>query len=267
MKHLLNDLSSSEKNTILEQYNNSLIVETKRFNKLIKSQLGDVKPLVSEQLNIISDYTKNLQTQSEKMMVGQKIRLTNALFIYGRSIRFSEFMGNKVENQFDCAAIILSVTDDKYFLKVPSITYDGLSDREIGSKNFDTKSLYNICLKIEKKDVISFEENIMQVSWLNEFVKNKIIDCNSIPKNNKEKPKQDCLKDFKVENVFRAGFSTKTANRNDGVVIYWDQKNNKWSDEYEKFTKGRDDMEFGKWKCENGNFVMFDKKTRMKTFQ
>ena len=48
MKHLLNDLNNSEKNRILEQYNNSLIVETKKFNKLINSKLGNVKPLLVE---------------------------------------------------------------------------------------------------------------------------------------------------------------------------------------------------------------------------
>ena len=46
MKHLLNDLSPEEKNRILEQYNNSLIVETSKFNKLLKSNLGNVKPLM-----------------------------------------------------------------------------------------------------------------------------------------------------------------------------------------------------------------------------
>jgi hypothetical protein len=49
MKNLFNDLSQSEKNRILEQYNNSLIIETKRFNQLMKSQLGDVRPLINEQ--------------------------------------------------------------------------------------------------------------------------------------------------------------------------------------------------------------------------
>lgn len=50
MKHLLNDLSGEERNRILEQYNNSLIVETSKFNKLLKSKLGDVKPLLNEQV-------------------------------------------------------------------------------------------------------------------------------------------------------------------------------------------------------------------------
>ena len=49
MKHLLNDLSPEEKNRILEQYNNSLIVETSKFNKLLKSNLGNVRPLVERE--------------------------------------------------------------------------------------------------------------------------------------------------------------------------------------------------------------------------
>ena len=52
MKHLLNDLSESERNRILEQYNNSLIVETKKFDKLTNAKLGNLKPLLSEQENV-----------------------------------------------------------------------------------------------------------------------------------------------------------------------------------------------------------------------
>lgn len=48
MKHLLNDLSQSEKNRILEQYNNSLTVDTSKFKKLLESKLGNVKPILTE---------------------------------------------------------------------------------------------------------------------------------------------------------------------------------------------------------------------------
>lgn len=41
MKHLLNDLSYSEKNRILEQYDNSILIETKKFNKLIGLKLDN----------------------------------------------------------------------------------------------------------------------------------------------------------------------------------------------------------------------------------
>ena len=49
MKHILNDLSSDEKNRILEQYNGEKTIDVKNFKRLLESQLGNVKPLISEQ--------------------------------------------------------------------------------------------------------------------------------------------------------------------------------------------------------------------------
>jgi hypothetical protein len=58
MKHLLNNLSEEEKNSIREQHTGGMKVMTENFNKLINSKLGDSKPIVSEQrsgLDISSD--------------------------------------------------------------------------------------------------------------------------------------------------------------------------------------------------------------------
>ena len=49
MKHILNDLTEQEKNSIREQHTGGMKVMTESFSKLINSKLGDVKPLVSEQ--------------------------------------------------------------------------------------------------------------------------------------------------------------------------------------------------------------------------
>lgn len=49
MKHILNNLSEQEKNSIREQHKGGMKVMTESFSKLINSKLGDVKPLVSEQ--------------------------------------------------------------------------------------------------------------------------------------------------------------------------------------------------------------------------
>ena len=49
MKHLLNDLSSDEKNRIREQYEGGMSVDNSKFKKLLESKLGDVKLLVMEQ--------------------------------------------------------------------------------------------------------------------------------------------------------------------------------------------------------------------------
>ena len=49
MKHILNNLSEVEKNSIREQHKGGMKVMTESFSKLINSKLGDVKPLVNEQ--------------------------------------------------------------------------------------------------------------------------------------------------------------------------------------------------------------------------
>lgn len=48
MKHLLNDMSSEEKNSILEQHTGGKQIDTSRFRSLLESTLGDAKPLVNE---------------------------------------------------------------------------------------------------------------------------------------------------------------------------------------------------------------------------
>ena len=48
MKHLLNNLSSEEKNNILERYNKSVEVSVKKFKTLVETSLGEVKPLINE---------------------------------------------------------------------------------------------------------------------------------------------------------------------------------------------------------------------------
>jgi peptidoglycan hydrolase-like protein with peptidoglycan-binding domain len=52
MKHILNDLTEQEKNSIREQHTGGMKVMTENFSKLLNSKLGDVKPMVKEQLII-----------------------------------------------------------------------------------------------------------------------------------------------------------------------------------------------------------------------
>ena len=52
MKHLLNNMSEEEKNTIREQH--GMRVVTENFHKLLGSKLGDVKPLLNEQVNLLA---------------------------------------------------------------------------------------------------------------------------------------------------------------------------------------------------------------------
>lgn len=47
MKHILNNLSEEEKNSIREQHTGGMKVMTESFSKLVNSKLGDVKPMVN----------------------------------------------------------------------------------------------------------------------------------------------------------------------------------------------------------------------------
>lgn len=48
MKHLLNNLSEKEKNSIREQHAGGMKVNTEKFGKLVEAKQGDVK-LISEE--------------------------------------------------------------------------------------------------------------------------------------------------------------------------------------------------------------------------
>lgn len=49
MKHLLNNLSEEEKNSIIEQHTGGMKVVNERFNEMVNKVLGDAKPFLSEQ--------------------------------------------------------------------------------------------------------------------------------------------------------------------------------------------------------------------------
>lgn len=50
MRHILNNLSDEEKNSILEQHTGGIKIMNEKFSKLLNSKLGDSKPLVAEQI-------------------------------------------------------------------------------------------------------------------------------------------------------------------------------------------------------------------------
>lgn len=51
MKHLLNNLTEEEKNAIREQHTGGMKIVNENFSTLVNTKLGDVKPLVMEQMN------------------------------------------------------------------------------------------------------------------------------------------------------------------------------------------------------------------------
>jgi hypothetical protein len=49
MKHLLNEMSEDEKNSIRSQHTDSISINTEKFKKLVENKLGNSKPLISEE--------------------------------------------------------------------------------------------------------------------------------------------------------------------------------------------------------------------------
>jgi len=76
MKHLLNNLSSDEKNRIREQYEGGMSIDNSKFKKLIETKLGDAKPLISEEVSVPpKDLNYDTWAQSvKKRMVKSEIK-------------------------------------------------------------------------------------------------------------------------------------------------------------------------------------------------
>jgi len=54
MKHILNNISESEKNSIREQHKDKILVNTLNFQKNLTKKLGEVKPLIYERISYLS---------------------------------------------------------------------------------------------------------------------------------------------------------------------------------------------------------------------
>lgn len=68
MKHLLNNLTEEEKNSIRQQHTGGMKVSNEKFSQLVESKLGVVKPILNEQT----------ETPSMDTLVGSTIRLYNS---------------------------------------------------------------------------------------------------------------------------------------------------------------------------------------------
>jgi len=64
MKHLLNNLSEEEKNSIREQHTDKIEIDTSKFKTLVESKLGDVKLIAESETLYLYGQTFNLYTDS-----------------------------------------------------------------------------------------------------------------------------------------------------------------------------------------------------------
>ena len=64
MKHLLNNLSEEEKNSIREQHTGGKKIMIENFNKLVNTKLGDAKPLTEQE-----EETKDIMGLYESVII------------------------------------------------------------------------------------------------------------------------------------------------------------------------------------------------------
>ena len=88
MKHLLNNMTESEKNAIREQHTGGMKAMTENFNKFVNSKSGDVKPLVKEQ-QMTNEFFFDTEDESEDMgrelpMIAPNKKPTDGPFGYNR---------------------------------------------------------------------------------------------------------------------------------------------------------------------------------------
>jgi len=88
MKHLLNGMPEWEKNSIREQYEGKMSIDTSKFRKLMESKLGNVKPLITEALAAnAGEIQKFLQLNQDNTLVadykfGNKSAIASGKYLF-----------------------------------------------------------------------------------------------------------------------------------------------------------------------------------------
>lgn len=82
MKHLLNDLTEQEKNSIREQHTGGMVVLSAKFSKLANTKSGDAKPLVNEQASLWLNYPCTKKLKDGVSPSGQKFKTDGEMQYY-----------------------------------------------------------------------------------------------------------------------------------------------------------------------------------------
>ena len=78
MKHLLNDMSSEEKNSIREQHAGGIQIDTTKFKNLLETKLGDARPLVNEEEDDAGTVVDETKIDAEDMQCFDSISAEEA---------------------------------------------------------------------------------------------------------------------------------------------------------------------------------------------
>jgi|TARA_Y100000389_G_C17107601_1_gene339055 hypothetical protein len=67
MKHLLNDISQDDKNSILEQHVGGIRIESDNFSKLLNKKRGNVNTFIIENEKTINEKTESITITPKQM--------------------------------------------------------------------------------------------------------------------------------------------------------------------------------------------------------
>lgn len=139
MKHLLNNLSSEEKNNILEQHKGGMKVTTENFSRLLNAKSGEVKPLVNEVANPLHQ------------LIGKTVKFEPISIdrVLGNDYKTDEWSASELDNEH------LSDLDKSY--------WDGFKTETIKGKIKGVNTLTQdvILFKLEDLDNLSLTHSIV----------------------------------------------------------------------------------------------------------
>jgi hypothetical protein len=108
MKHILNNLSDEEKNSIREQHTGGMNVVTENFNRLLGSKLGDSKPLVeteelpegmfSRELSKTDKLKRDINDAISRKIASPKTTGVSGKWSYGEVEKSMEQILNDIED-------------------------------------------------------------------------------------------------------------------------------------------------------------------------
>jgi len=113
MKHLLNNMTESEKNAIREQHTGGMKVSIDNFSKLVESKLGNVKPLVNEQgwmktiKNLVSPELKTLSKSKGMNHINAPEYIKNLMSKYS-SVKMTDYVRSLLKPVQDEVAVIMN---------------------------------------------------------------------------------------------------------------------------------------------------------------
>ena len=111
MKHILNNLSNEEKNSIREQHTGGKQLNIENFNKLVNNKLGTVKTLVKEEIN---EYGSVYSQQELEMMRDPEFQKYDRYEPVNKDIKskIMELIYNSNSSNEEMISILRSIADD-----------------------------------------------------------------------------------------------------------------------------------------------------------